>query len=160
MSTATTTITAEPGQHSVHITRDFAATPAQLLRAYTDPDVLPRWMGPRQYKTEVDRLEPRHGGQWRYLHTGDGEEYAFHGVFHNDPSAEAGIIQTFEFEGFPGEACLEKVTFEDLGDGRTRVHGVSIFLSVEARDGMVESGMETGVVEGHERLDEWLASDA
>lgn len=107
---------------------------------------------------DVDVLEPRRGGRWRYTHgDADGNVYGFHGVFHHDPSVDAGIIQTFEFEGFPGEVCLEKLTFEDLGDGRTRLRGTSVFVSVEARDGMVDSGMETGVSEGYEQLDDWLA---
>lgn len=158
MTTATTTITAEPGQQSVHITRDFAATPAQLLRAHTDPEVLAKWLGPRDLEMQVDHLDARKGGQWRYLHIMGDEAFGFHGVFHNDPSVEEGIIQTFEFEGAPGNPCLEKLTFEDLGNGRTRLHGVSIFLSVEARDGMVESGMEVGITEGYAQLDEWLAT--
>lgn len=157
MTTATTTITAEPGQHSIHITRDFAATPAQLLRAHTDPAILPKWLGPRGVEMEIDQLDATRGGRWRYVHTIGDESYGFHGIFHNEPSVEAGIIQTFEFEGYPGNPTLEKLTFEDLGDGRTRLHGVSVFLSVEARDGMVQSGMEKGVTQGHEQLDELLA---
>lgn len=157
MSTATTTITADPGQHSIHITRDFAATPAQLLRAYTDPSVLPRWLGPREGEMTVEQLDASSGGRWRYVHQVGDDAYGFHGVFHNDPSVEDGVIQTFEFEGFPGNPSLEKLTFEDLGDGRTRLHGVSIFLSVEARDGMVASGMDTGVTEGYAKLDALLA---
>lgn len=157
MSTATTTITAEPGQQSIHITRDFAATPAQLLRAYTDPAILPQWLGPREGEMRVEQLDATNGGRWRYVHQVGDEIYGFRGVFHNDPSVEAGIIQTFEFEGYPGNPSLEKLTFEDLGDGRTRLHGVSVFLSVQARDGMVESGMETGVSEGYEKLDALLA---
>ena len=158
MTTATTTITAEPGSHAIHISRDFAATPEQLLRAHTDPALLGRWIGPRDYTMDVELLEPRHGGRWRYLNDdGAGNVFGFHGIFHNDPSVEGGIIQTFEFEGVPGEPSLEKLTFEDLGDGRTRLHATSIFASVEARDGMVASGMEKGVVEGYEQLDELLA---
>ena len=158
MTTATTTITAEPGQHSIHITRDFAATPQQLLRAHTDPAVLPKWLGPRAGDMRVEQLDATDGGRWRYVHQVGDEAYGFHGIFHNDPSVEHGVIQTFEFEGYPGNPSLEKLTFEDLGDGRTRLHGVSIFLSVEARDGMVESGMETGVVEGYEQLDALLSA--
>lgn len=158
MSTATTTITAEPGQHSIHITRDFAATPQQLLRAHTDPTLLAKWLGPREGDMRVEQLDARHGGRWRYIHQIGDDAYGFRGVFHNDPSVDAGIIQTFEFDGYPGNPSLEKLTFEDLGDGRTRLHGVSIFLSVEARDGMVESGMETGVTQGYEQLDELLAA--
>ncbi len=158
MTTATTTITAEPGSHSIAITRDFAATPEQLLRAHTDPAILAKWLGPRGYEMDVEVLEARRGGRWRYLHIDGDAKYAFRGVFHNDPSVEHGVIQTFEFEGYPGEVSLEKLTFEDLGDGRTRLHGTSVFSSVEARDGMVASGMEKGVVQGYEQLDEWLAS--
>ena len=67
-------------------------------------------------------------------------------------------VQTFEFEGFPDVVAIESMTFEDLGGGRTRLRGWSTYPSVEARDGMVESGMETGLREGYERLDGVLAA--
>jgi len=85
--------------------------------------------------------------------------YGFHGVFHGTPSID-GIVQTFEFEGAPGHVSLEALAFEDLGNGRTRLRASAVHQSVEARDAMIESGMESGVNEGYERLDELLTSMA
>ena len=80
-------------------------------------------------------------------------EYGFHGVFHvvreNDFA-----IQTFEFEGFPDLVSIESLRFEDLGGGRTRLHLHAVYPSMESRDGMVASGMETGMSEGYDRLDQ------
>ncbi len=112
--------------------------------------------GPRGLEMTVDRYEIRDGGTWRYIHRdADGNEYGFHGVFHGQPSLD-GITQTFEFEGAPGHVMLEWLTFEER-DGKTTIHANSVAQSVADRDAMVESGMESGVVEGYERLDELLA---
>ena len=62
-------------------------------------------------------------------------------------------MQTFTYEGFPDSVALETLTFEDLGDGRTRLHVQSLFDSYEARDGMLASGMDVGVNEGYRKLD-------
>ena len=151
-------ITAEPGTQNIEITREFAATPEQLLRAHTDPELYARWVGPRGYETTISEFEPRHGGAWAFTQRAlDGNEYQFRGVFHGDPGVD-GIGQTFEFLGAPGEVLYEKMTFEDLGNGRTLLRGVSVASSVEARDAMVESGMEEGVRDGYDQLDEILES--
>ena len=84
-------------------------------------------------------------------------EAKFYGAFHEVRTDER-IVQTFTFEGFPDQVALETAVFEDLGDGRSRVTSVSLVDSFEARDGFVASGMETGVVEGYEKLDELLAT--
>jgi uncharacterized protein YndB with AHSA1/START domain len=102
---------------------------------------------------EIDRLEVRNGGTWRYRHREeDGSESAFHGVFHGDPTPDR-IVQTFEFEGAPGHVSLDSVTLEEH-HGRTVLRAHSVFQTVEARDAMVEAGMERGVQDGYERLDE------
>lgn len=151
-----TVITAERGIPQVLIEREFDASRELLFRAWTDPELLKQWLGPRGYTMRVDRYEVRDGGTWRYVHIDpDGNEYGFHGVFHGDPSPD-GIVQTFEYEGAPGQVSLETLTFEER-DGRTVVRTNSVFQSVEARDAMVESGMERGINEGYERLDELIA---
>jgi uncharacterized protein YndB with AHSA1/START domain len=149
-------ITAEPGSPQIVITREFDASPQEVLRAHTDPDLVVRWLGPRHYKMELERWDVRDGGQWRYVHRDDdGNEFGFHGVFHGEPSVD-GFVQTFEFEGYPGHVSLDTATFEDLG-GRTRLRANAVFQSVEDRDGMLQSGMEVGMNEGYDRLDEVLA---
>ena len=154
---AKTRIVAEPGLPMISITREFDASPELLYRAYTDPELLTQWLGPRRLTMVVDQYEVRNGGRWRYIHRDpDGSEYGFHGVFHGTPSLD-GIVQTFEFEGAPGHVSLDKLTFEER-NGRTVVRTLSVFQSVAVRDAMVESGMEGGVNEGYERLDELLDS--
>jgi uncharacterized protein YndB with AHSA1/START domain len=105
----------------------------------------------------IDRFELRDGGTWRYTHTDqEGNEYAFHGVFHGEPSPD-GMVQTFEFEGAPGHVSMDTLTLEEH-DGSTIVRTNSVFQSVEARDAMVEAGMDVGMREGYEQLDELLST--
>jgi uncharacterized protein YndB with AHSA1/START domain len=140
----------------VRITREFDAPVAKVFRAHTDPDLLVQWLGPRGLEMRVDHYDCRTGGSYRYIHLSDGQEYAFHGCFHEVRPAEL-IIQTFTFEGTPDGVALERLVFEDLGDGRTRLTGTSLVDSFEGRDAFIASGMEEGVRQGYERLDELLA---
>jgi uncharacterized protein YndB with AHSA1/START domain len=136
--------------------REFDAPVEAVFRAHKDPDLIKLWLGPRRYEMDIESYEFRTGGRYRYLHRADGEEYAFNGVFHVVRENEF-AIQTFEFEGYPDVVSIESMTFEALDDGRSRVRGHSTYPSIEARDGMVSSGMEGGMSEGYERLDEVLA---
>ena len=156
-STPETEIVADPKVPLVRITRTFDAPPAKVFRAHTDPDLLVRWLGPRGMEMQIDYFDCRTGGSYRYLHTRDDMEAAFHGCFHEVRPSEL-IIQTFTFEGFPDGVALERLVFEDPGDGRTRLTATSLVDSFEGRDAFVASGMEVGVREGYERLDELLAS--
>jgi uncharacterized protein YndB with AHSA1/START domain len=149
-------ITAEPGSLEVRTEREVNAPRDLVFRAFTEPELLVQWLGPRKYEMEIDRYELRDGGRWRYRHRDEaGNEFAFHGVFHGMPTPDA-MIQTFEFEGYPGHVSLDTGVLEDRGD-KTLIRTVSVFQSVEDRDGMVQSGMADGVREGYERLDEVLA---
>ena len=103
----------------------------------------------------IDHFDCRTGGSYRYIHTSDGVDYAFHGSFHEVREPDT-IVQTFTFEGDPDGVALERLVLEDIGDGRCRLTGTSLVESFEARDAMVASGMEHGVREGSERLDELL----
>jgi uncharacterized protein YndB with AHSA1/START domain len=141
---------------AIHITRDFDATPAQVFRAHSDPELLVRWLGPRGLEMTVHHLECRTGGSYRYTHSRGEEHYGFSGSFHEVRPGEL-IVQTFAWDGMPDDVALERMTFTDLGDGRTRLRSTSLGQSFEARDQHIANGMETGVVEGYERLDEVLA---
>ena len=155
-TTAKTQITAEPGMPQIVITREFDAPRELIFRAHTDPELLVQWLGPRGQRMTVNRLEARDGGRWRYIHQGaDGNEYGFHGVFHGTPSPDR-IVRTFEFEGAPGHVSLETVTFEAHGS-TTLLCQRAVFQSVEDRDAALQAGMERGVHEGMERLDELVA---
>lgn len=158
MSTNPTTITAPAGTPFVSVTRDFDATPAQLFRVQTDPELIPQWLGPRGLEMTIDEYDVRPGGRYRYIHKdADGAEFAFRGVFHT-VEQDTLVIQTFEWEGAPGQVCLENATYEKTETG-VRLHTHSVFPSVEARDAMVESGMEYGINDSMDRIAELLAAD-
>ncbi len=142
---------------TVTITREFDAPVALVFRAYTEPDLFKQWIGPRNRTFELQEFDCRTGGAWRYSTTDENFEAKFFGAFHEVRTDER-IVQTFTYEGFPDGVALETATFEDLGNGRSRVTSVSLVDSFEERDAFVASGMESGVVEGYEKLDELLAT--
>ena len=151
-------IEADPNVPIIRMTRDFDATPAELMRAHTDPALFARWCGPNGMDTEIVDWDATTGGRWRYVARRDGEEYAFHGCFHE--VGDDHIVQTFTFDGMPESVSLETLWFEDLGDGRTRLHAQSLVDSFEARDQWLASGMEVGLDDGYAKLDSILAEMA
>jgi uncharacterized protein YndB with AHSA1/START domain len=149
-------VVANPGTQEIIITRSFDAPRELVFNAFTEPDAIRRWWGQRDNETVVDALEARAGGRWRFVQRDkDGNEFSFHGVFHEVTAPER-IVWTFEFEGMPGHVLLETVTFEEQ-DGKTHMVDSSVFQSVTDRDGMLQSGMESGAAESFDRLDEYLA---
>jgi uncharacterized protein YndB with AHSA1/START domain len=156
---AETEVIIEPGRQDIVITRVFDAPRDVVFKAYTDPTLIPRWWGSRRFTTEVDRMEVRPGGRWRFIaRKADGTAYAFRGVYH-DVVAPERIISTFEFEpGGPGHLQLVTEAFDEV-DGKTRYLGVSLFQSVEDRDGWIQSGgMEEGAREAMDLLAEVIQS--
>jgi uncharacterized protein YndB with AHSA1/START domain len=154
---ATATIEADPTVPVIRITRDFAATAAQVFRAHTDPELFARWVGPDRMATTIDRWDASTGGAWRYVARRDGMEFAFHGCFHEVRPDR--IVQTFTWEGDPDDVSLQTLVFEDLGDGRSRLSVQSLCDSFERRDAWLRSGMEIGVHDGYAKLDALLAAD-
>ena len=150
-----TTVEADPTVPIIHITRDFQATPEQLLRAHTDPEIFARWIGPDTLRTRIDHWDARTGGSFRFVSVRDGEEFGFRGCFHEIRPDR--IVQTFTYEGDPDGVALETLWFEDLGNGRTRLRTQSLVDSFEGRDAWLRSGMEVGVNEGYAKLAEMLA---
>ena len=151
-------VSAPDGLPFIDFEREFDAPVDAVFRAHKEPDLVKQWMGPRDYDTDIEIYDFRTGGRWRFVHRNpEGEEYAFNGVFHVVRENEF-AIQTFEFEMFPEAVSIESLTFDDLGDGRTRVRGHATYPSLEARDGMVSEGMETGMNDGYQRLDDLLAT--
>jgi uncharacterized protein YndB with AHSA1/START domain len=161
-TTASAAIEADPNLPIIRITRDFAASPAQLFRAHTDPELFVRWIGPDGTTPTVDRWDARTGGSWRFVGTGrtpsgDEAEFAFHGCFHEVRPDR--IVQTFTWEGDPDGVALETLDFVDLGDGRTQLRTQSLCDSFESRDAWLRSGMEVGVDQGYAKLDALLAAE-
>jgi uncharacterized protein YndB with AHSA1/START domain len=155
---AEATIEADPKVPVIRITREFNATPAQLLRAHTDPDLFVQWVGPNGMTTKIDQWDARTGGSWRFVQDAEGTEFAFRGCFHEIRPDR--IVQTFTYEGEPDGVALETMVFTDLGDGRTRMRASSLCDSFEGRDAWLQSGMETGVHEGYAKLDRLLVDGA
>jgi uncharacterized protein YndB with AHSA1/START domain len=153
---ATTQIDAPAGLPFTEVSREFEAPRDLVFRAWTEPELLVQWLGPRKYKMTLERWEPRDGGRWRYVHSDDqGNSFGFHGVFHGDQTPD-GMLQTFEFDGAPGHVSLEKLVLEERG-GKTIMHNYSTYQSVEARDAMIAGGMEAGMNDSFDRLDELIA---
>jgi uncharacterized protein YndB with AHSA1/START domain len=158
ITTKETKVTAEPGKQELYITREFDAPRELVFKAFSDPEILAKWLGPDNLEMKIDYYDSRSGGSYRYYHEdSNGNQYAFNGVIHEvTPPVRA--IQTFEFEGLPerGHVSLETSTFEELPGNRTRLTIQSVFKSVADRDGLVQSGMERGVREGFLKLDNLL----
>jgi uncharacterized protein YndB with AHSA1/START domain len=145
-----------PSDREIRLEREFDAARDRVFAAYTDPELIPEWWGPRGTTTVVDQMDVRAGGSWRFVQeSADGEATAFRGTY-REVTPPQRLVQTFEWEGMPGHVAVETTVFEDLGD-RTRVTTTSLFHTTEERDGMLASGMETGANETYARLDELLA---
>lgn len=144
------------GTPFIDFTREFDFPVAAVFEAHRDPALIAQWLGPYGLKMEIETYDFRTGGSYKYTHSNESGTYGFTGVFHTVRENEF-AIQTFEFGGYPDVVSLEFMTFEDLGNGRTRLKGHSVYPTQEARDGMSQSGMEGGMTEGYERLDELLS---
>ena len=151
-----TQIIVDPDVPLVRLIREFDAPVEKVFRAHVDPELIVQWLGPRDLEMSIEHFDCRTGGSYRYLHKRGGEEYGFHGCFHDVRPNEL-IVQTFTFEGVPDSVALERMVLEDLGNGRTRLTATSLVDSFEDRDAFVASGMEVGINEGYEKLDELLA---
>jgi uncharacterized protein YndB with AHSA1/START domain len=149
-------VTVEPGKQEIVVVREFDAPRDLLFRAFTEKKLMEKWLSPKRLTMRIDKFEPKRGGSYRYVHSdGNGNEFAFRGVTHELIAPEL-VIQTFEFEGMPGHVSLETTRFETLPNNRSRIVNLSVFQSVADRDGMVASGMEGGMNEAYEQLDELL----
>ncbi|MDA3630654.1 SRPBCC family protein [Saccharopolyspora sp. WRP15-2] len=145
---------------TIEIIREFDAAPEHVYRAHVDPELYAQWVGPRSLTTRVTKWDARTGGEWAFANDRDGEEIAtFYGSFHEVRPQER-IVWTFTYEGAPDGVALETLTFEALEGGRTRLRVLSVVQDFETRDGILASGMDVGVNEGYDKLDELLAKEA
>jgi len=156
MSPHETTIEVDPQVPVIRLVRAFDAPREQVFRAWIEPDLVVQWLGPRDLVMTIDHWDGRTGGSYRYVHSRGDDHFGFHGCFHEVRPSSL-IVQTFTFEGEPDGVSLDTLVLEDLGDGRTRTVVTSLVESFEIRDAILASGMEHGVREGYERLDEMFA---
>ena len=144
-----------PSDREIVMTRVFDAPRDLVFEAHSSCEHMTNWWGPRKYDFASCEIDFRPGGKWRIVHRGpDGEEYGFHGEYREIVPPER-ITWTFEFEGWPGQVAVETLTLEEH-DGKTTITATSVYDTVEARDAMIESGMESGAAESFDRLDEYL----
>jgi uncharacterized protein YndB with AHSA1/START domain len=155
-SVTKTIIAAEKGKQDIVVTREFDAPRELVFKAFTHPELYVQWLGPRDMEMTVNYFEARTGGSYRYSHHDTkGEEFSFHGVYHEVKNPER-IVNTFEFEDMPGHVALDSAVFEALPENRTKFTGQTVFQSAADRDGMMASGMRSGLIQSYERLDELL----
>ena len=150
---------AAEGDREIVTERVFDAPRERVFQAFVDPELIPQWWGRRVDTTTVDEMDVREGGKWRFVTDSPDGSTAFRGEFRVIDEPER-LEQTFEWEGLPGHIAVETATFEDLGDGRTKIRTVSRFDTTEDRDGMLSSGMEIGLGQSYEQLDELLAGQS
>jgi len=151
------TFVADANAPTIVMTHTFNAPRRLVFEAYTNPTHIPQWWGPRRLTTTVEKMDVRPEGEWRFVQRApDGKEFGFHGTYREIVPPER-LVATFEFEGMPGHVVVDTVTLEEQ-DGKTKLTVTSLFQSVEDRDGMLESGMESGASESMERLAELLGA--
>ena len=156
-TTPETRIEADPAVPTIRIVREFDAPPELVFRAYADPDVFVRWLGPTTTSVRLDRYDAVTGGSYRYtMLRGETELATFWGSFHEVRSPDR-LVQTQSMDGTGDGAALNKLTFEELPDGRTRLTDLTLLDSFEMRDMILASGMDEGVIAGYKKLDELLA---
>jgi len=151
-----TTVEADPDLPTITIVREFDAPRERVHRAWTDPELVPQWLGPRGTTIELLTWDARTGGSYRYSATDrDGNKAYFFGSFHEIRPDR--LVQTFTFEGYPDGVSLDTLTLEELDGGRTRATIVGLVESLQSRDMILASGMDRGVIEGFEKLDGLLS---
>jgi uncharacterized protein YndB with AHSA1/START domain len=151
-----TQITTPPGEPLIEVRRFFKATPELLYRAVTEGEFLRQWWGPRRLVIAECEVDLRVGGTWRIVHRApDGTEFVFHGEFLElEPPRRR--VGTWVWEGAPEHVATETLVLEPV-EGGTMLISTMVHPSVEARDMHVAGGMEVGIIESYERLDEVLA---
>ena len=148
-------IVTKPTDREIRIERIFHASRERVWQAFTDPKLVAQWWG-RGNELVIEKMEVTRGGHWRFVEHSDQGTHGFEGRYREVTPPER-VVQTFEWDGMPGHVCIETVTLEDLGDGRTKVVNVSLFHTSEERDGMYASGMEEGLNQSYAALDALLA---
>ena len=138
--------------------RIFDAPRAQVWKAFTDPEIIPRWWGKHGTTTTVVEMDVRPGGKWRYVNRDPGrDDVTFYGEYLDvAPIERYEWTFMFDVEGIGPMGGPETYRFDDLGD-RTKVTSVGHFDSVESIEGALSTGMVPGAIETWDRLAAFLA---
>lgn len=142
------------GEQSIVHRREFAAPPAAVQRAHTTAAIFARWMGPRGSAVRIHRFDAHTGGSFDYT-VESGGDWRFWGSYHE--VVEGRIVHTWELQQQPGRPTLEVLEFRLRDDGGCALEITSTYGSKAACDAMVASGLDGGMSETFERLDEALA---
>jgi uncharacterized protein YndB with AHSA1/START domain len=146
-----------PSDREIVITRVFDAPAKLVFEAMTNPEHVRRWWGLRSSTFVVCDIDFRVGGEWRYvLREEDGSEFGWHGKY-REIEAPHRLVSTEVFEGFPDAESVNTVTLVEE-DGQTTLTTTVLHQSQEYRDGHINSGMEGGMQETFDRLEELLRS--
>lgn len=145
-----------PSDREIRTERILNAPLDKVWRAYSEPELLKQWWG-RGNKVDIEKFEFERGGHWRLVEHSDGGTHGFEGRIREIVPKQR-IVQTFEWDGMPGHVLVDTATFEDMGDGRTKVVSLSLFHTTEERDGMYHSGMADGMKQSYAALEKLLAT--
>ncbi|HMN98676.1 MAG TPA: SRPBCC family protein [Miltoncostaeaceae bacterium] len=142
------------GDREILITREFDAPAALVFRAWTDPELVPRWWTARRGTMDVCEIDLRVGGSWRYVMTTleGGFEVGFHGEYREIVPGER-LVHTEVFEGMPDAAALDVITFDERA-GRTLVTMLVRHELPEHRDAHIASGMEDGMQDAFDLMED------
>jgi uncharacterized protein YndB with AHSA1/START domain len=138
------------------VERIFDAPRERVWQAMTDAHLVAQWWG-RGNPLDVEQLEVRRGGFWRFVEHADGTAHGFRGRF-REVTPPSRLVQTFEWDGAPGHVTVNDMTLEDLGGERTRLVVISMFHTPEELDAMARTGMEAGMNQSYAALDRLLAA--
>jgi uncharacterized protein YndB with AHSA1/START domain len=146
-----------PADEQILITREFNAPKELVYRAFTTPELVKRWWHAKRGEMTVAEIDLRVGGKWRYVMvTEDGFEVAFHGEYREIVPNER-IVSTEVFEGSPDEEAVNTATFAEA-EGRTTLTVLVQHSSKQARDAHIESGMEAGLQDAFDLLEQVAVS--
>ncbi|MEV4757567.1 SRPBCC family protein [Micromonospora sp. NPDC049559] len=142
-----------PSDLEIKMVRVFDAPRALVFEAHAKCEHVKHWWG-RGNPLDCE-MDFRPGGGYRFVeHAPDGESYAFRGEYREIQAPER-IVQTFEFEGMPGQICVETLEFTEEG-GKTTITSVTRFDTKEQRDGMAASDMSEGAGQSYDALAAYL----
>jgi uncharacterized protein YndB with AHSA1/START domain len=146
-----------PSDQEIVMTRVFNAPRRLVYQAFTRPELIQRWLGPRGWTLPTCEVDLRVGGKYRYVGQGpDGTKLGWGGTF-REIVPEQRIVHTESFDDYPGEALMTAVWSES--GGKTTMTLTMLLASKEVRDAIIASGMEHGAAESYDRLEEMLAEE-